>query len=213
VWAVPPPPSPHRSTPPGHESGGYLSGSDTDSSSGDCSSTDVDTDDEGATALASAAVFRAAQAATPPAHYTARFTTRAELPPGATPFVLCAHACFGGSGAAVMSRARGGPGCRWEVCVSVPLETELTFWLGVLSDDDAVTEEGPGRTLRARRRGADVAVRCGWGSGGATRVQIAHRRITRGSGDGGGAHAVATAGPHAQGGAAVDGTAAAGAGR
>jgi hypothetical protein len=141
---------------------GHATASDTDSS-GEYSS-DVDSDDEGASAEA------ACQAAT---HYTARFTTRAELPPGSVPFVLCGHACFGGSGAAVMERARRGPGCRWEVCVSLPLETELTFWLGVLSDDDTVTEEGPGRTLRARRRGADVAVRCEWGSGGATRVRVA----------------------------------------
>jgi hypothetical protein len=138
---------------------GHATASDTDSS-GEYS-TDVDSDDEGASAAATSS------------HYTARFTTRAELPPGSVLFVLCGHACFGGSGAAVMERARRGPGCRSEVCVSLPLETELTFWLGVLSDDDTVTEEGAGRTLRARRRGADVAVRCEWGSGGATRVRVA----------------------------------------
>jgi hypothetical protein len=146
-------------------------GSDSDIS-GDYS-TDVDSDDECASAAASAAHTPGSAAA---ASYTARFTTRAELPAGALPYVLCGHACFGGASAAVMSRAARGN--RWEVCVSVPVETELTFWLGLLTDDDSVTEDGPPRTLRARRRGADVAVRCEWGSGGATRVQVAHCLVT-----------------------------------
>jgi hypothetical protein len=158
---------------------GYLSGSDTDSGSGSDWSSDADTDDEGASSSASA--FASARSSAPPAFYTARFTTQASLPPGAVPFVLCGHACFGAAGALALSRRSGsGSGDRWELCVAVPTGTALSFRLALVTCPGGALapEAGPARALRARSRAADVAVRCAWGDASSTRVQVAYGHVS-----------------------------------
>lgn len=188
--------------------GGYQSGSEGSESSDSEYGTDVETDDESddgdaarratrartlkrpaaaATPAAPAAkraparqVTPAAPATPPPeGHYRARFVTAADLAEGASPVVLG----FGQDGFTVMQRTspEGSAVDRWEVCVDIPLGKASVFNLGTTQPDGRRPEReaGPQRTLRARSRTAEVAVRCVWGDGAEdVRVQVAYAHVT-----------------------------------